>query len=92
MLSDDEVDYGNTCEPDTSASFMEQEEVAFIKRMMALPDSRPDPGTYRTVESDSLLLDLVELERIYACPDPRPFMRSWRPYLTEEDLSEDPCE
>lgn len=92
MLSDDEFDHGNACEPQTPASFMEQEEVAFIKRIMALPDNRPDPGAYRSMESDEISLDLLELARIYSWPDPRPLSTPWRPYLTTDDLSEDPCE
>jgi hypothetical protein len=92
MLSDDEFDHRNTCEPDTPASFLEQEEVAFIKRIMALPDSRPDPGAYRGMESDETALDLKELARIYSRPDPRPLITPWRPYVTADDLSENPCE
>lgn len=92
MLSDDEVDHGNTCEPDPAVSFLEQQEVAFIKRMIALPDNRPDPGTYHNAEWDSVALDLFELAQIYSWPDPRPLSTPWRPYLTVEDLTEDPCE
>ncbi len=92
MLSDDEFDHGNTCEPDTRASFLEQEEVAFIKRIMALPDSRPDPGAYRGMGPDETALALKELARIYSWPDPRPLNTAWQPYLTPDDLSENPCE
>jgi hypothetical protein len=66
--------------------------VAFIKRIMAMPDSRPDPGAYRSMESDESALDLEELARIYSWPDPRPLATPWRPYLSIDDLSEDPCE
>jgi hypothetical protein len=92
MLSDDEFDHGNTCEPDTPASFIEQEEVAFIKRIMALPDKRPDPGAYRSMESDEIALDLLELAKLYSRTDPRPLSTPWRPYLTADDLSDGPCE
>lgn len=92
MLSDDEFDHSNTCEPDQPVSSLEQEEVAFIKRMMALPDRRPDPGTYRAAEPETAAADLVELVRIYSWTDPRPLTTPWRPYLTVEDLTEDPCE
>ena len=92
MLSDDEFDHSNTCEPHQPVSSLEQEEVSFIKRMMALPDRRPDPGTYRSADWDGAALDLFELERIYAWPDARPLTTPWRPYLTVEDLTEDPCE
>lgn len=88
MLSDDEFDHGNTCEPDIRASFLEQEEVAFLKRTMALPDSRPDPGAYHTIGSDDIALDLFELARIYSWSDPRPLSTPWRPYLTADDLAE----
>jgi len=92
MLSDDEVDHGNTCEPELQLSLHEQEEIALIKRMMALPDRRPDPGIYRNADSDGLALDLVELDAIYSWPDPRPFTTPWRPYLAPEDLLEDSAE
>lgn len=89
MLSDDEFDHGNACEPETQLSSHEQEEIALIKRMMALPDRRPDPGIYRNADSDGVTLDLVELDAIYSWPDPRPFTTPWRPYLAPEDLLED---
>jgi hypothetical protein len=92
MLSDDEFDHGNTCEPETPVSSQEQEEVAFIKRMMALPDSRPDPGVYRSMESDEIGLDLLELAKIYSWPDPRSLSTPWRPYPAADDLAENPCE
>ncbi|HWG48574.1 MAG TPA: hypothetical protein VN669_02715 [Candidatus Acidoferrales bacterium] len=92
MLSDDEVDHGNTCEPEPQLSVHEVEEIVLIKRMMALPDRRPDPGIYRNADSDGEALDLVELDAIYSWPDPRPFTTPWRPYIAPEDLLEDSAE
>lgn len=92
MLSDDEFDYGNTCEGGPAFSPYEQEEIALIKRMMALPDERPDPGIYRNADSCGATRDLLELAIIYSWPDPRPFTTPWRPYLLPEDLFEDPSE
>jgi hypothetical protein len=89
MLSDDEIDHGNACEPGPQLSSYEQEEIALIKRMIALPDQRPDPGIYRNADHDGVALDLVELDAIYSWPDPRPFTTPWRPYIAPEDLLED---
>lgn len=89
MLSDDEFDNGNTCEPGPALSSYEQEEIALIKRMMALPDERPDPGIYRNADSCAAARDLLELDIIYSWPDPRPFTTPWRPYLMPEDFFED---
>lgn len=87
-MFDDEFDNENACEAEPVVSGHEQEEIALIKRMMALPDSRPDPGIYRNADSDGASRDVVELDIMLSMCDPRPLTTPWRAYLTEEDLAE----
>jgi hypothetical protein len=90
MMFDDDINDGNACEPETSISAFEQEEITLIKRMMALPDRRPDSDIYRDADSDGAARDLLELAMIMSLRDPRPLPTPWRPYLQSEDLSDDP--
>ena len=90
MMFDDDINEENGCEPETAISAFEQEEIMLIKRMMALPDRRPDPGIYREADSNGAARDLLELAMIMSLRDPRPLTTPWRPYLQAEDLIEDP--
>ena len=91
MMSDDDVDQNDACEPDPEViSTFDLEEIVQLKRMMAVRDPRPDPGRYQDADSDGTARDLVELEKMLSLEDPRPLTTPWRPYYTAEDLFEDP--
>lgn len=89
MMFEDDLDQGDPCAPETYLSPAERAEIALIKRMMALPDSRPDPGAYTAADRGTAAPDTEELARILRLRDPRPFTTPWRPYLQPEDLFED---
>jgi hypothetical protein len=91
MMSDDDVDQNDACEPDPEViSTFDLEEIVQLRRMMALRDPRPDPGRYQDADADGALRDLVELGMMLSLDDPRPLTAPWRPYYTAEDLFEDP--
>jgi hypothetical protein len=90
MMFEDDVHEGGASEPETALSAFELEEITLIKRMMALPDDRPDPGIYRNAESDGAARDLVELAMMISFADARELATPWRPYLQPEDLFDDP--
>jgi hypothetical protein len=90
VMFEDDLDESSACEPELATSAYELEEIALIKRMMALPDERPDPGVYHNADSDGAARDLVELALIMSLRDPRRFTAPWRPYYQPEDLFEDP--
>jgi hypothetical protein len=90
MMSDDDLNQNEACEPDPEViSTFDLEEIVQLKRMMALRDPRPDPGRYQNLDSNSVR-DQVELEKMLSLGDPRPLKAAWRPYYTAEDLFEDP--
>lgn len=91
-MFEDDLDQGDACEPEPTLSATERAEIALIKRMMALPDHRPDPGVYCSADCDSAAPDVVELVRMLSLRDPRAFNSPWRPYLQPEDLFEDPAD
>ena len=88
MMFDDNLDEGSAGHPEVAATAFELEEITMIKRMMALPDSRPDPGIYRHADYDEQARDLLELAHIMALRDPRPLMTPWIPYSQTERASE----
>jgi hypothetical protein len=91
-MFEDDLDQGDTCQPELTLSATERAEIALIKRMMALPDHRPDPGVYCNADSEAAGPDVQELMRMLSLRDPRPFNTPWRPYLQPEDLFEDPTD
>jgi hypothetical protein len=89
-MFEDDVHEVKASGPETAFSAFEIEEITLIKRMMALPDHRPDPGIYHNADSDGAARDLVELAMMMSFRDPRPFTTPWRAYIEAEDLFENP--
>ncbi len=92
IMFEDDLDQGDACEPELTLSAADRAEIALIKRMMALPDRRPDPGVYCSAYCDAASPDVAELARMFSLRDPRPFSTPWRPYLLPEDLFGDPSD
>jgi RNA polymerase sigma factor (sigma-70 family) len=47
MMSDDDLDANDSSQPDPEVmSTFQLEEIVFLERLLALPDTRPDPGYY----------------------------------------------
>jgi hypothetical protein len=91
MMSDDDLDQNEACEPDPEiVSTFELEELVQLTMMMALRDPRPDPGKYHNADCEGAARDVAELGRMFSLDDPRPLRTPWRPYYTAEDLFEDP--
>lgn len=84
MMFDDNLEEGNVAQPELATTAFEVEEITMIKRMMALPDTRPDPGVYRNADFDENARDLLELARIMALRDPRPLRTPWIQYQQPE--------
>lgn len=89
MMSDDNLDANDSSQPDPEVmSTFQLEEIVFLERLLALPDTRPDPGYYCYAD-ETIARAVAELERMMRPGDPRPLLTAWRPYETAEDLFED---
>jgi len=91
MMSDDDLERSDACEPDSQAvAAWGQQEVFLLKKMFSLRDPRRDPGMYRNPDSDALARDLVELDMIFSSYDPRPLMSPWRHHESTEEFAQQP--